>query len=178
MRRKCTSAALEFPCRSNDLMPMEEASQDVETVHRIVYSSAATVEFSEDDLVALLGKARANNQRMDVSGMLLFHQGTFIQVLEGDQEVIESLYARIEDDGRHEDPRILLREDEVERSFGEWTMGFLRATPELLQSVEGVNDFLRSTGEGSVGSRSEDVDDRARKILDQFKMGRWHRDIE
>lgn len=159
-------------------MSMEKPSEEIELVHRLVYSSAATVEFSSEDLVELLRKAREKNGRMNVSGMLLYHKGSFIQVLEGDQEVVESLYSLIEHDGRHEAPLVLLREDEVERAFGDWTMGFFKASPELIDTVEGMNDFLRSTGESSGGVRSEETDDRARKILEQFKLGRWRRQIE
>lgn len=159
---------------------MEEPTEEIEVelVHRLVYSSAATVEFSPDDLIVLLAKARANNDRMNVSGMLLHHEGSFLQVLEGDQEVVESLYSLIDKDDRHGDSRVLLREDEVERSFGEWTMGFFRASSEMMGAVEGLNDFLRSNGESSAGARAEDTEDRARKILEQFKQGRWHRSIE
>ncbi|MFK7897771.1 MAG: BLUF domain-containing protein [Myxococcota bacterium] len=157
---------------------MEDVSEEPELVHRLVYSSVATEKFSPDDLVLLLEKARAKNERMEVSGMLLHHEGNFIQVLEGDVEVVESLYSQIEHDARHDEPRILLREDEVERSFADWTMGFVRASREMIESIDGLNDFLRVVGEGSVGARDEGADDRARKILDQFKMGRWHRSIE
>ena len=154
------------------------ASGEIELVHRLVYSSSATVDFSPDDLIALPGKAKATNERLHVSGMLLYHEGTFIQVLEGDQEVVESLYALIEHDDRHEEPRVLLREDEVERSFGEWTMGFFRASAETIRSVDGMNDFLRGAGESGAGARPEETEDRARKILEQFKVGRWRRSIE
>ena len=68
----------------------------------------------------------------------------FTLVLEGDLEVIESLYDVIESDRRHADTRVLLREDAEVRAFGDWTMGFVQADREMLASVAGLNDFLQS----------------------------------
>lgn len=56
----------------------------------------------------------------------------------------------IEHDDRHEEARVMLRENEVERSFGE----------------------------SGASARTEETEDRARKILEQCKMGRWRRKIE
>ena len=177
---------LKFPARPFDSRPMEhttessDSEEDVELVHRLVYSSAATTAFSQENLIELLEKARSNNERMNVSGMLLHHEGTFIQVLEGDGEVIESLYSRIEDDDRHEEPRVLLRESEVPRSYSEWTMGFVRATDEMIEAVDGLNDFMRQSGSKGEAARSdaEESDDRVQKILEQFRGGLWRRNIE
>ncbi|MCA9738410.1 MAG: BLUF domain-containing protein, partial [Gemmatimonadetes bacterium] len=71
----------------------------------------------------LLEGARATNTRLGVTGLLLFHEGSFIQVLEGPPDVVEALYARIETDPRHGGALVLSRGLVEERSFGEWRMG-------------------------------------------------------
>ena len=145
-------------------------------IYRLVYTSRATQPFDAEALLALLEKARENNQRMGVSGMLLYVAPTFLQVLEGDLEVVESLYDLIEADPRHDDARILLREECEGRIFGDWTMGFVQADREMLASVAGLNDFLQ--GERSAVIIPDEDQQRAEKILEQFKEGRWRRQIE
>lgn len=145
-------------------------------VCRIVYSSRAVEVFSADALLDLLGRAREKNGRLDVSGMLLYSFPTFLQVLEGDPEVVDALYDVIEADPRHEDTRVLLREDDVPRAFGDWTMGFVPARPELLSEVEGLNDFLQGHREHAL--IPDETEARVGKILEQFKDGRWRREIE
>ena len=54
-------------------------------MHQLVYVSAATHAFTKSELLELLNKARANNQRLGITGLLLFKDGDFIQLLEGDK---------------------------------------------------------------------------------------------
>ncbi len=154
----------------------EVLEEPVETVLRLVYSSRALVPFDSASLTELLQAARVNNERCNVSGMLLYADGTFLQVLEGDEEVVESLFAVIESDTRHDETRVLLRVQGTPRSFGDWTMGFVSATREMIDSVEGLNGFLQSaTG---MPEHTQDATERILKILDQFKSGQWRREIE
>ncbi len=145
-------------------------------VQRLVYTSRATEPFSPDALIDLLTGARDKNRRLGVSGMLLYAEPTFLQVLEGDLEVIESLFDVIEGDPRHADTRVLLREEAEERAFGDWTMGFVKADREMLASVAGLNDFLQSQRDAAMIADDETA--RVEKILEQFKAGRWRREIE
>ena len=77
------------------------AASEEEFVLQLGYASAATVEFSDDDLRELLAKSRSNNMAAGITGMLLYHEGSFLQVLEGPSEAVEHLYARIRRDKRH-----------------------------------------------------------------------------
>jgi len=153
-----------------------------ELVSQLVYSSAATEPFDDAQLIELLRLARRKNARLGVTGMLLYHAGTFVQMLEGDEEVVESLFARIEEDPRHDETRVLLRRSDVPRTFGEWTMGFVQATREMIATIDGLNDFLRAragvSDEDLSSASSQDDGDRALKILEQFRAGRWRREIQ
>ena len=57
-------------------------------MHQIVYTSTATEDFSTTDLRKLLLGARTRNRALGVSGMLVFHGGTFLQALEGEQRAV------------------------------------------------------------------------------------------
>ena len=158
-------------------MPDERPDPEPESaIHRIVYTSRAVDPCDADELLELLAHIRAKNRRLGVSGMLLYADPTFLQVLEGDLEVIESLYDVIEADDRHTDTRVLLREESKQRAFGSWTMGFVQADREMLASVAGLNDFLQSQRDAALIPDEATV--RVEKILEQFKGGRWRREIE
>jgi hypothetical protein len=93
-------------------------------VKRIIYSSQATIDFSPDELVALLESARQKNTGSGLTGMLLYSSQSFLQMLEGDPSQLESTYERISSDERHTNLRLLMSIDVSARLFPDWTMGF------------------------------------------------------
>jgi hypothetical protein len=92
----------------------------------LIYTSRARQKFSEADLKALLTRSRSNNGRLDVTGMLMYHDGAFLQALEGDELSVRGVFKRIEKDARHAQVTILRNQRSfVERRiFGDWSMGF------------------------------------------------------
>ena len=72
-------------------------------MHQIIYTSTASEDFSTADLKKLLLGARRRNKALGVSGMLVFHDGTFLQALEGEQRAINEIFASIVSDRRHRD---------------------------------------------------------------------------
>jgi len=156
--------------------PEESDQSEREPLLRLAYSSCATRAFDTSELVELLSGARENNDRLSVSGMLLYAAPTFLQVLEGDPEVVENLYDTIEADERHDSTRILLREEVDERDFADWSMGFVQADREMLQSIPGLSDFMQQRARGTAREADDNVE-RVRKILEQFRSGRWRREL-
>jgi hypothetical protein len=108
----------------------------------VVYVSTATAPFSDEHLVALLEKSRTNNTRLELTGLLLYKDGQFMQALEGPDDAVQALYAVIERDPRHRNVRALVREQIAERQFPDWSMGFRTLTDEALQAIPGYSDFL------------------------------------
>lgn len=97
----------------------------------VAYSSEATRSYSDDELQELLESSRSRNASVAVTGMLIYRDGRFLQVVEGPESVVRDLLARIVKDTRHENVRFLLSEHVHRRSFTEWTMGYraVRADP-------------------------------------------------
>jgi hypothetical protein len=60
-----------------------------------IYSSVASSTFSEDELPELLAAARRANTKRGVTGMLAYINGNFLQVIEGDDAVIDGLFNKI-----------------------------------------------------------------------------------
>ena len=106
------------------------------------YASNATHLFSPDELVRLLAKSRERNAEANVTGLLLYRGGNFIQALEGPEDAVRATVARIERDPRHAGIIPLWDGTVEERVFGNWSMGFdeLVSMPPLPQG--GGSDFL------------------------------------
>jgi hypothetical protein len=70
----------------------------------------------------ILDKSVHNNRLAGVSGLLLFHRGWFLQVLEGPLEVVDDTFDRIRRDLRHTDIRTVADLPIAARAFGDWNM--------------------------------------------------------
>jgi hypothetical protein len=91
---------------------------------KLIYASRAARPMSESDLTGLLTKARKNNEKFDLTGLLLYCNQSFLQILEGEPNHIESIYAKILVDPRHTQLRLLERAPIEARKFASWSMGF------------------------------------------------------
>jgi hypothetical protein len=90
----------------------------------LTYASSAAAHFSDGELVSLLEQSREKNARLGVTGLLLYKAGAFMQVLEGEERVVEKLYSTIEQDPRHRGCAQLRWEVIKQRRFPDWCMGF------------------------------------------------------
>ena len=133
---------------------------------QLLYGSTATVPFGKPELLELLDKCRTNNTKLNVTGLLLFKDGQFMQVLEGEEPVVTSLYQRIAQDPRHTGSMVFLQRAVEQRDFADWSMAFrdLR-DPELLK-VPGYSEFLNL----SLADQSLVKDtSKARRLLAVFR---------
>ena len=96
------------------------------TLIRLIYVSTARREASTAELDDILASAVRHNEADGVTGMLLYSEGGFMQVLEGEEATVEETFRRVERDPRHTDVFVLERTPVAERSFGRWSMGFRR----------------------------------------------------
>lgn len=104
---------------------------------QLIYRSrvARKVRFTDADAIA---KAAAEkNAQLSVTGLLLYTPSYFIQVLEGDKRSVESTFARISKDERHEEVVILAKAEIEERQFGRWGMRAVMPTREVSSAAIG-----------------------------------------
>lgn len=137
----------------------------------IIYCSAASADFDEGHIPLILEQARSGNAIRNVTGMLLYVQRSFFQVLEGDETVINGVYEKIRLDPRHYRVTRIIAEPIVKRSFGQWTMGFSAPGISQAGNLLGENDFF-----ASASCLSAMDEGRAKKLLSSFQDGRWHSD--
>ncbi len=111
-------------------------------MYSVVYVSSATLSFSSAELMDLLARCQRNNQAAGVTGMLLYKNGNFMQVLEGEQSAVQGVYDRIAIDPRHTGVLRLLREDLRERQFPNWSMGFRNVEQLPAKLADSFSDLL------------------------------------
>jgi hypothetical protein len=99
---------------------------------QLIYVSSAVRLLSEDELLELLAQARETNRHRNITGMLLYGEGNFLQVLEGEAADVDAVYATIQQDPRHHHLLLIEREPIAARNFSEWSMGFHRMSAKEL----------------------------------------------
>ena len=93
-------------------------------MYTLTYESVAAKEFSNSEMDELLEKARSNNRKHEITGCLIYYMGGFIQVLEGEKDVIEKLYSKIKVDKRHRKVHMFSDDDIEIRTFPNWGMAY------------------------------------------------------
>jgi hypothetical protein len=88
---------------------------------RVVYVSEKT-NASDNTLKDIIASSKKNNPEEDVTGCLLSGSNSFLQLLEGPADFIDTLYSKISKDNRHENVVTLCDEKIDERLFSSWSM--------------------------------------------------------
>ena len=96
---------------------------------KLIYTSASSHMLTDQELIEILVVARNNNHRLGITGILLYVEGVFFQVLEGPEQEIDYIYNRISQDKRHRRISMVISEPIEHRDFPEWKMGFVTLEP-------------------------------------------------
>ena len=91
----------------------------------------------------LLKKIRIRNEARHITGMLLYLDPFFIQVLEGEEAIINNSFNLIKQDSRHHKVSLIYKKPIEERSFSNWSVGFSKISHEDLENIEGLSDFYK-----------------------------------
>jgi hypothetical protein len=140
----------------------------LDLVHCIYCSASSQTEFGQLELRTLLNECRLKNAADDITGILLYLNGSFFQVLEGKSSAVEALFEKIASDKRHRRVTKVILEPIAERAFGAWTMGCPELSSSQLGQIPGLNDFFAR------GQSYVELDEgRAKILLTAFTEGRW-----
>jgi hypothetical protein len=104
------------------------------SMHHIIYISCAVTPFTNAQLQKLLELARRRNAELAITGLLLYGNERFIQVLEGEEANVQALYELIKSDPRHQYIIAYANKPIAQRTFAEWAMAFQPISPQ--QSAE------------------------------------------
>jgi len=122
-------------------------------MYYMLYISTAVKPMNYDDFSALLQQCRDSNHKRGITGMLLYQNGTFMQMIEGEKQVVLDLFDEILKDDRHTGVHTVLTGDIEKRNFEDWSMGFFNMDKagEFPQYSDYINEnlVLRSFEPGS-----------------------------
>ena len=93
-------------------------------MYRIVYTSTSRKLMDSRALQQILRSARTNNAANLITGMLIYHDGCFLQVLEGEEDDVERCYKHILKDHRHTSVIRMSAETVISRVFSNWWMSY------------------------------------------------------
>ena len=88
----------------------------------LVYTSRATLPVTDRAIDRILRDARVNNPALGLTGMLLWSERSFAQLLEGPISGLDEMLRRLVADKRHENVRVLSRWEAEARLFRDWSM--------------------------------------------------------
>ena len=112
---------------------------------RLVYASRSNFSAGADnvtvnaDMARILMQSRKNNPANGLVGALYYADGCFFQCLEGPTDAVDALYARLHQDPRHKDLKVLSRNSIDQLSFSRWSMKFV-------PNASAVRDLLTRHG--------------------------------
>jgi len=101
-------------------------------VYQLIYTSSATPELDEFALREIAQSSSYYNEEFGITGLLLFHDGSIMQVLEGDRKNIYTLYGNIKQDKRHTGCMVLSTREAQKREFSDWFMGYKNVTSDTM----------------------------------------------
>jgi len=93
-------------------------------VYQLIYTSSATPALDDFTLREVAQTSSINNHELGITGLLLFHDGSIMQVLEGDEMSVCTLYGKVKRDPRHTGCMVLSARIADRREFSDWFMGY------------------------------------------------------
>lgn len=94
-------------------------------VYQLAYVSEANADLSYQDIDSILKASVNRNNQNEITGLLIYRDGFFIQFLEGvSEQSIKETLERIMADKRHGTVRVIGEWQSPKRLFENWQMGF------------------------------------------------------
>ena len=116
-------------------------------VFQLTYVSTQTRSMGAADLIGMLNQAQISNDQLGITGLLLHREDSFFQIIEGDQQSVETLFSKIGSDSRHTRVEVMFRGEAKGREFPDWKMGFLELDGIDVRLLPAFSNFLEDDAE-------------------------------
>lgn len=93
-------------------------------LYSVVYTSLVADGVGKDDIDAIVASAQKNNPGLNITGVLFYKGGIFLQLIEGPKKAVLTLYDRIKEDERHKEVTTVYTGFEEDRNFTDWAMAY------------------------------------------------------
>ncbi|MEY3305421.1 MAG: hypothetical protein RLZZ139_3794 [Cyanobacteriota bacterium] len=115
---------------------------------RLTYISKFARSLTTKEIENIGSVSQTNNSRDGITGVLLSCSGIFFQILEGEEDRIDSLYTRILEDDRHNQILCLKSEQNVsQRRFPDWSMEVIALDENNDILLQPIKILLQTLGE-------------------------------
>ncbi len=131
---------------------IETAASADQPIYRLMYTSTGRENLPDAELEHLLQGARRWNDTNGITGMLIYVEGHFLQIVEGARRDIEAVAERIAADPRHCGIIRLIEGETERRAFSDWSMGFRRLGKSEGKRILGAVDLARQSVRDSLPS--------------------------
>lgn len=135
-------------------------------VIELVYQSFANSDLTYAELNNLMVTSTFNNNEYGITGCLLYHNRTFIQVLEGEQKEVSQLFEKIRKDKRHSKINLVWQAEIKERGFSGWSMSLMNLGSITFQEI--FSEYLDSD---KLDYDIDGIVTTSKSILRKFKDG-------
>ena len=90
----------------------------------LIYISNTPNTLDQSTILEILNSSHTKNKLNDLTGHLYYDGNSFLQIIEGEENAVRSLYEKIKIDPRHTNVKILYENEINERAFEGWEMAF------------------------------------------------------
>jgi len=130
-------------------------------LYNLCYVSSSKASLTAKDLEHLFHVNKRNNMELNISGILVYNNGNFLQILEGEKQKIDSLYKKISKDHRHSDIIKLISTSINERIFKDYENGFIIVND--IKKLKQLENYLNWLKEAEIKSV-----DKVIRIIENF----------
>jgi hypothetical protein len=116
----------------------------------LIYRSEVSNQMPEDELIHLLEQSRDRNKTVNITGMLLFFDNKFLQLLEGEEADVKHLYVDICADSRHKNVITLKEGAANNRLFPDWSMSFKIVSKEEIATEPAYKNINKPGSPGAL----------------------------
>lgn len=110
-------------------------------LYQVAYVSSMN-SYDIEEMQTILKQSRQNNRKYNITGLLLCHDCTVLQFLEGNESIVNAIYAKILRDDRHRGVTGLLKRNIAIRDFQNWDMEFREIDDHDKDELDGLNELM------------------------------------
>ncbi|MFM9912867.1 MAG: BLUF domain-containing protein [Methylophilaceae bacterium] len=89
---------------------------------QLIYTKRPAAKITADDFAQIALQHQTANNESRVSGLLAFHQDSFMHLLEGDKKTVHALLKKVQRDARYTDVETVLHNENADRIMLTWVV--------------------------------------------------------
>ena len=132
---------------------------------QLVYVSNRSSKCRQEELDMILDSCKRNNPSLNITGILLYSDSKFIQLVEGEAKTLMELYDKIKKDERHNNPMMISYGPIKEKSFPSWHMG----TKDISRNTIDYLSNITSGDKATFNSIIKGNEENGKKVLHLLK---------